>query len=250
MSRLLVKTPGQRRSRTVSAAPPAVVARESRALLTMQDVLDRLGGVAAERVRLQPIPGSAKQKDLLDPKQREVRPMRLELIDGVLVEKAVMGLGESVLAAVLLGYLFRYLSTNNLGVVTSGGDACIKLRQGLIRIPDVSFVRWDAMPGRKIPTVPCPELVADLVVEVLSRSNTKKEIERKRQDFFDHGTKLFWVVDPRRQTVTVYRSMHEGEVLGLDDEVSGEEVLPGFRLSIREWFQVAKDGTRPPSKKT
>lgn len=226
-----------------------IAARKLGGMVTMQDLLDRLGGIPAERVLLQPPPGTAKQKDLLDPKQRECRPIRLELVDGVLVEKAVTGLSESVLASVLLGYLFQYLSRNNLGIVTSGGDAYIKLRHGLIRIPDVSFVRWDAMPGRKLPKVACPELVADLVVEILSKSNTKKEIERKRQDFFDHGTRLFWVVDPRKQTVTVYRSVHESEILRLDDEVSGEGVLPGFSLSVREWFQVAQDGTKPPPKK-
>lgn len=226
-----------------------IAARKLDGMVTMQDLLDRLGGIPAERVRLQPPPGTAKQKDLLDPKQRECRPIRLELVDGVLVEKAVMGSSDSRLAAVLVGYLFHYLLKNNVGAVNAGGDAYIKLERDLIRVPDVWFVRWDALPQRQFPKVPCPELIADLVVEVLSKSNTKKEIERKRQDFFDHGARLFWVVDPRKQTVTVYRSVHESEILRLDDDVSGEGVLPGFSLSIREWFQVAQDGTKPPAKK-
>jgi Uma2 family endonuclease len=215
----------------------------------MRDLLNRLGGVAAERVRVAPAPGTARQKDLLTSEPTSLRYPHRELIDGVLVEKPAMGVEESRLASMLVGYLFNYLLTNNIGAVNSGGDAYIKLKPSLIRVPDVWFVRWDKLPRRKFPKAPCPELEAELVVEILSRKNTKRELERKREDFFAHGTRLFWIVDPRKQTVTVYHEVERGVTLGLDEELSGEDVLPGFKLSIREWFQVAEDGTRPPKKK-
>jgi Uma2 family endonuclease len=220
-----------------------------RPAVTMQDLLDQLGGIAPERVRLQPTPGTARQKDLLDARRGGSEPARLELVDGVLVEKLPMGWFESILASVLAGRIRAYLDQDNVGVVSSGGDGYLKLKPNMIRVPDVAVVLWERIPGRKSPRTPCPELVPDLVVEVLSKGNTKREIERKQRDFFAHGSRLFWVVDPRKQTVTVHRADGTRQVLGADDNVSGEQVLPGFQLSIREWFQVAEDGTRPGQKK-
>lgn len=224
-------------SAAAQAAPPDV---------TLQDLLDRLGGIAPERVRLHPAPGTATEQHLLDPGQRELRPSRLELIDGTLVEKASMGWFESTLAGILLGRIRAYLLQQNLGVVAGGGDSYIKVLPERIRVLDVAFVNWDHVPGRRLTREPCPDFVVDLAVEVLSVSNTAAEMKQKRQEFFGKGTRLFWIVDPALQTVTVYHSVDDGTVLTIDDAVSGEDVLPGFRFSIREWFQLAIDGTTPP----
>jgi Uma2 family endonuclease len=211
---------------------------------TLQDVLDGLGGVSPERVHLHPWPGAATQRDLLA--RYGDTEGKLELVDGILVEKPPMGLFQSVMATILAGEIRAYLKHDNIGLVSTGRDSFIKLKRGLIRVPDLVFVRWDRVPERETPEEPCPALIADLVVEVLSPSNRRKEMERKRRDFFDRGTKLFWIVDPRKQTVTVYHGINDGDVLGLDDEVDGEDVLPGFRLSIRTWFELAKTGNTWP----
>jgi Uma2 family endonuclease len=115
----------------------------------------------------------------------------------------------------------------------------LKLKRRLIRVPDVLFVSWDRLPGRKSPKEPCPELIADLVVEVLSRGNTRREMQRKRADFFARGPKLFWIVDPRKFTVTAYRNETTFRVLSVQDVLDGEDVLPGFCLSIHAWFEMA-----------
>lgn len=204
---------------------------------TLQDLLDRLGDVAPQRVRMHPWPGTATQRDLLSPENRQAGGV-MELVDGILVEKPV-GWLESRLATVLAGEIHAYLKRRNLGVVNCGGDGYLKLKRRLIRVPDVSFVSWDRLPDRKSPKEPCPELIADLVVEVLSRGNTRREMARKRADFFARDTKLFWIVDPRKFTVTVYRSETEFRTLTAKDIVEGEDVLPGFRLSIQSWFDMA-----------
>ena len=75
-----------------------------------------------------------------------------ELIDGTLVEK-VMGMQEARLTAVLIFFLESFLSRHNLGFVT-GPDGTLKLTTGLLRIPDVTFVSWDRLPGRELPDQP------------------------------------------------------------------------------------------------
>lgn len=217
----------------------------SRKFATLQDVLDYVGGVPADRVHLFPWPGTATQRDMFHP-PTEPKKAICELIDGILVEKAV-GFHSSRLALILAMLIHQYLMENDdIGCVNAGGDAYIKLKPKRIVVPDVSFVRWEQFPEGRLTDDPCPQVVAELVVEVLSKGNTRREMDRKRREFFESGTKLFWIVDPKKQTVTVYHSDADGQVLGLNDFVDGEDVLPGFRLSIRKWFELAAG--KPPRK--
>ncbi len=216
----------------------------SRKFATLQDVLDYVGGVPADRVHLFPWPGTATQRDMFHP-PTEPKKAICELVDGILVEKAVE-YGDSRFTIVLAYKIGVYLEPNSIGCVNAGGSGYIKLKPKRIVAPDLSFIRWEQFPGGRISDDPCPQVVADLIVEVLSKGNTGGEMDRKRREFFESGTKLFWIVDPKKQTVTVYHSDGDGQVLGLNDFVDGEDVLPGFRLSIRKWFELVAG--KPPRK--
>jgi Uma2 family endonuclease len=81
-------------------------------------------------------------------------------------------------------------------------------------------------------------LSPDLIVEVLSESNTTREIDRKLREFFDGGTRLAWVIDRRKQLVTIYRGgMEQVETLGIADSLDGEDVLPGFTIPVAKLFE-------------
>src|SRR3954469_18996574 len=142
---------------------------------SMASVLERLGGIAPARVVMKPLPGKATEKDLLRLMARTDR--LFELVDGTLVEK-VMGYGEGVLAADIIRLLGRFLDEHDLGEV-GGADATMRLTSGLVRIPDVAFVRWEKLPGRQRPVEPIPDLAPDLAIEVLSEGNTPGEMLRK-----------------------------------------------------------------------
>src|SRR5207248_794834 len=123
-------------SMTTTATPPTPAtteaAPEPAVPETLADLHRRLGGIPLERIRCQPPPGTATEDDVLLRPNGEKR--LFELIDGVLVEKA-MGYYESRLATVL-GYLLeRFLEGRDLGVV-SGADATMRLRPRLVRLPD------------------------------------------------------------------------------------------------------------------
>jgi Uma2 family endonuclease len=199
---------------------------------TLADMLERLGNVPASRIRFQPYPGTATDEDVLAVHAKEDRIC--ELIDGILVEKA-MGFRESFLAMAIVEWLRKWVRPRKLGLV-AGPDGMMKLSSGLVRIPDVSFVSWKDIPGGKVPKEPIPMLAPTLAVEVLSESNTPAEIKRKRREFFKAGTSLMWVVDPKTRTVTVWTSVRKSVELAESDTLDGGTVLPGFKLSLRELF--------------
>ncbi len=199
---------------------------------TVGDLLAELGGISARRVRLQPWPGTATEDDLLKIHAREKR--LFELVDGTLVEKP-MGYLESFLAGALIQALRNFLDRHDLGIV-AGESGMLRLGRGLVRIPDVSFVSWSKLPGKMIPREPIPNLVSDLAVEVLSSTNTSREMARKLDEYFDAGVQLVWLVDPVRRTVRVFESPTESVVLGVRGSLTGGRVLPGFRLPLRKLF--------------
>lgn len=199
-------------------------------------VLERLGDVALERIRMQPPPGSARPADVLP--LCEGTPKRLcELVDGVLVEKAV-GHRESRLAALLTYYLFDYLQDNDIGII-AGADGPHQLDDDLVRLPDIAFIAYDRIPDGADPDTPMPDWIPNLAVEVISPGNTKLEMARKRRDYFSAGVELVWCVHPSARTVEVYTAADQCKVLTEDDQLDGGHVLPGFSLSIRAWFDKA-----------
>ena len=199
---------------------------------TMSDLLERLGDIAPGRVLVKPAPGTATVQDVIAIHSRTGR--LCELLDGTLVEKAG-GLRESILAGATLAALRSFVMPRQLGVV-SGESGMMRLFAGLVRIPDVAFVSWDHIPGRRVPSEPVPQLAPSIAVEVLSESNTRGEMERKRREYFKAGVEVVWIVDPESRTVDVYTSLQKLITLTEMDTLDGGAVLPGFTLPLRDLF--------------
>jgi Uma2 family endonuclease len=209
------------------------VSTTTAAIETLADLLKQLGGIAPERVRFRPAPGTATEEDVLAIRNSPERRL-CELVDGVLVEKA-MGLRESYLASVLIMTLLTFVRLRNLGLVTAP-DGTMRLAPGLVRIPDVAFISWDRLPNRRVPTEPIPDLAPDLAVEVLSVGNTPGEMARKRQEYFSAGVQVVWQVDPRTRSVEVFTAPDQSTILHEGQTLEGGTVLPGFMLPLQELF--------------
>jgi len=214
-------------------APPLVP--DNHRVRTVADLLDRLGDIPPSRVLVDPALGTATEKDVITVHDRDGR--LCELVDGVLVEKA-MGYEESRLAVELVILLGEYLRHHDLGAL-AGEAGTMRLMPGLVRIPDVSFVVWGRMPAADAPTAPIPDLSPDLAVEVLSESNTRREMERKLHEYFEAGAQLVWYIDPRARTVTVYTAPDQFTVLDESASLDGGDLLPGFTLQLSELFARA-----------
>ena len=152
-----------------------------------------------------------------------------------------MGFFESRLATLLTHCIENWLANHKEGFVIGDG-ALTRLQDGLARIPDVSFYRWDRIGEKSVPRDPICRTVPNLAVEIVSRTNTRAEMDRKRHEYFEAGVELVWIVYPETVTVEVWSTARDCHISGREDTLTGGTVLPGFQLSISEWFQRAQGG--------
>ena len=165
-----------------------------------------------------------------------------ELIDGELIVVRGSGAVSAILAGSLLTKIANFVYENKLGYVT-GADGHFVLAtepKSVAVIPDVAFVRKDRMPK------PVPKkfihLAPDLAIEVISPTDRAKDIRRKIDTYLKYDTELIWIVYPASERIDVYRLSDKThtETLGIDDTLSGENVLSGFQLSIKDIFASAE----------
>jgi len=210
----------------------ALTAEPDAGTWTAVDLAARFGPIPLSRIRAIPPPGTAREEDVVEIHDHEDR--LCELVDGVLVEKA-MGTYEAYLALALGSLLQNYVAQQRLGIVL-GADGMMRLAPGLVRIPDVSFISWSRLPGRKVPRAAIADLAPDLAVEVISRGNTAEEMDRKLADYFAAGVQLVWYVYPIPRQVKVYSAPDRYIVVNEPETLTGGEVLPGFTLSVSDLF--------------
>ena len=166
-----------------------------------------------------------------------------ELVDGRLVEKT-MSLWASYVAGEIDSVLRECCRGQRLGWVFTAEASyhCFPEHPNLVRRPDVSFIRLGRLPGEQLPEGHCP-LSPDLAVEVLSPNDLADEIDRKVHQYLRAGVRLVWVVNPDVRTVRAHRADGTGSILGEDHELTGDDVLPGFRCPVRDFFRPPPGAT-------
>jgi Uma2 family endonuclease len=106
----------------------------------------------------------------------------------------------------------------------------------VVRGPDVSFTSWTQRPEGTADTDAISEVVPSLVVEVLSKTNTRGEIAGKLKEYFFAGVQLVWVIDPRARTAAAYTAPDEKTDIPTGGALDGGEVLPGLTLPLTSLF--------------
>ncbi len=163
--------------------------------------------------------------------------MLYEVVDGSVVEKK-MSARETEIASILVGLLTFYLRTNRLGKVVGEMLFRINLENDLCRRPDVAFVSHARWPfNRRVPNVPVWDMVPDLAIEVISKSNSAYEVLEKIHEYFAAGVSRVWVVYPNQAEVYLYASPTQIQVLKIGQELDGGDLLPGFHLPVAALFE-------------
>ena len=116
---------------------------------------------------------------------------------------------------------------------TFSSSTIFKLPNGADRSPDAAWIRrerWEALTPeqrRKFPPI-----APDFVIELRSATDELEMLRAKMREYLDAGVRLGWLINPQQQQVEVYRLGQEAQVYELPTELSGEDVLPGFTLSL------------------
>ena len=119
-----------------------------------------------------------------------------------------------------------------LGKVFSS-STIFRLPKGGDRSPDAAWVslpRWEALSREEQEKF--PPLCPDFAIELRSRTDFLEDIQAKMQEYLNSGLQLGWLVNPQQQQVEIYRPIQPVEILDLPADLSGENVLPGFSLSL------------------
>jgi Uma2 family endonuclease len=161
---------------------------------------------------------------------------RYELVRGELVCMAATGGRHGIIASRVDYRLRNFVEAHELGEVCAA-ETGFRLAQNpdTVRAPDVSFIARERLPSGEVPEGYWP-FAPDLAVEVVSPSDRSDDVLAKVQEYLRAGTRLVWVFHPRTKAVMVYRANGEVLLVQGQEELSGEEVLPGFHCRVNELF--------------
>ena len=159
-----------------------------------------------------------------------------ELVDGELVERH-MGFRSSRVGGRLFRLLDVHCDREQLGWVlpSDAGYQCFADDPHKVRKPDVSFIRADRLSARDEPEG-WATIAPDLVAEVISPNELFDAVAIKVNEYLMAGVRLVWVIDTVTQKVYVYRQEGHGDILRDTDELSGEEIVNGFRCRVADLF--------------
>ena len=165
--------------------------------------------------------------------------VRGELVRGVLYETASTGMEHGEIAAKFVIRLGIFVQPRRLGrLTTSDSGVWLEREPDTVREPDVAFTSSERLP-LNVRVRGYSEVVPDLVVEIISPSDSMREVHEKAQMWLRSGVILVWVADPDTSTIAVYQSGVPVITLTENDTLDGAPVLPGFTLPVREVFELA-----------
>ena len=176
------------------------------------------------------------------PDQLAVMPndKEYELVDGRLVERN-MGNKSSWIASQLALRLSKYVDEHHLGWVFlfEAGYRLHPERPNTVRKPDVSFVRFGRLPNEQ-PADGYDHLAPDLAVEVTSPGDTVHELDEKVEEYLVAGVRMVWVINSEQRTAKIYLPDSPIQSIREDQELTGGDVIPGFRCRLSEIFKYPK----------
>jgi Uma2 family endonuclease len=120
---------------------------------------------------------------------------------------------------------------------TFGNNAGFKLPNGAIRSPDAAFISKQTisklLPHQKKGFYQvCP----DFVIEILSDSDSLDPLKEKMTEWMSNGCQLAWLINPQKKKTIIYRAKEQTEEIDFAVPLSGENLLPGFQINLKEIF--------------
>lgn len=159
-----------------------------------------------------------------------------ELIEGIIVPMSPTGDVHSRCEGNFYYVLRSFADTHKIGKVRVGEVGIYTRRNpDTVRGADVVFVSNERYAQKKSPGY--LDIAPDLVVEVLSPNDSWPEMTQKLREYFAIGVRLVWIADPQTRSVYAYRALDNVREFTENDDLSGEDVLPGFSVKVAQLFE-------------
>lgn len=158
-----------------------------------------------------------------------------ENVNGQRVEKP-MSMREIRMANLLSRLIASTLGPNAPGEPFV--EVLYRLKPGLDRRPDVSYVTYERWPDKHVPETEAWDIIPSLAIEIVSKNNKAVEVQGKIEEYFEAGVDQVWVIYPRQRKVMVYESLKSVRVLDESDLLEATLLLPGVRISLGEFFAL------------
>jgi Uma2 family endonuclease len=160
-----------------------------------------------------------------------------ELESGHPVEVPFEGKRHGFVCANVTALLGNHAARKKKGYVCCNGTGIIVSRNpDTVRGCDVLFFE-DATSANQIDWH-YADTPPRLAIEVLSANDNPGKITCRVQEQICFGTPLIWVVEPESESVTVYRPGNDNYMVGRKEEITGEDILPGFHCKVAEFFAL------------
>lgn len=159
-----------------------------------------------------------------------------EVVNGELVMSPKNNWFHGDICAHLITAMRTFADTHHLGAVWDSSTG-FWMENLNCRAPDISFVRKERLRGLKRREARFFQGAPDLAVEILSPSNTRRDVDERLADFFSSGAKLAWIIDPDRELVEICHSTTQRRLLGPGGSLDGETLLPGFQYPVADLFK-------------
>jgi Uma2 family endonuclease len=165
--------------------------------------------------------------------------VRRELVNGELRTMSPAGAVHSIVSGNIIGLLYQFVKRHKLGVVF-GSDPGFWMASNpdTVRAPDAAFLsskrfrQSDVVPGFM-------RIMPDLLAEVISPSDVRREAEDKIAAWLEAGVRVTWLVDPPSRTIVVQRADGPAETLGMGDTLTEPDLLPGFSAAVADVFELS-----------
>ena len=167
-----------------------------------------------------------------------------ELVDGILVERKMSTL-SSYVAGELHTNLNLYSREHRQGWAFPEGTGyqCFPGHPAKVRKPDTSYVRRERLTPEQVQAGGYLTVVPDVAAEVVSPNDLYYEVDVKVNEWLEAGVQLVWVINPDTRKVRVYRADGSDVTLRAHDELSGDDVIPGFKCRVGDLFQLLSAAT-------
>lgn len=166
---------------------------------------------------------------------------RIDLVDGQVVEKPLLGAQAATAHANLLVALASFVEHHDCGIVLSGVGHVLRRDPDTVRHVGISFVERDHVP----PGEPADwfwEGAPTLAVEAVSFYGTANDLHLRVRDYHAAGTRLAWVLWSDTRSVSIHRPDGSSVEIGPEATLDGGDILPGFSVTVGDLFEIRRRG--------